>query len=748
MENGAVAHTNSDVDTRIISEIFKCRTDKTLLWDGFKKDSKGRDIKNQYWINAAVDFVLHTKGIKKQGGCLNRDGYANCAVVDVDKDIDAKQICREAYRIDPLIIMFKSPSGRWHAWKFYHQDQDVKTVIKDIKRIEKEFIKLYGKDIDVDKTQPTPGGLTGINFPFSSDEQYPYSPQGHRLSWKKFLFKYRFQHHPLVAIAAGLTEPGRHKTLCLIAAYLEKKDMFQHLDEVVDALDDFTDTAYVNRIKEKKIHAKYDVGPDAIQVRIAEIVGHEEPIIKIYNEETGKNESIDFEADAQGVTAADVEDPPIPEPDLKEVIGELELFEHTGLEKIKPRPWLISGWLLEKALTLLVGQPGVGKTMLMHMIGYALATGNPIFGKDILKRGNVLIVAAEETLNEIDIRLTAAKVKMGKNDGRFNIYKRGLEQDLKLVKFSKDTALKTKQYKQLENSIKNKNIKYIILDPLINFQSGNYNENDNQNMDAYVKQFLIPLAVNMKGAVIAGHHTNKISMVSTQDNELLVDNQNALMAARGASSLIGAARFVLALQPMTKKLWDSHFKQHIKDGSNFVHYTGLIEAKSNYNMIADEISWLKKDTIQVPTDDGFTESTGVYATTDLNKITKAKNKLKAAENLAWCKSHALPTVQKLFNIAGDEADQITLNSVVVELVPLEDDAGDDNISESKIKTRIRRKLENGFGGKVETKDGFQTEGITADDGYNYWLKRDHSKSGSAKVFITRFIDFKKRNMNR
>ncbi len=43
--------------------------------------------------------------------------------------------------------------------------------------------------------------------------------------------------------------------------------------------------------------------------------------------------------------------------------------------------------MLEKALTLVVGQPGVGKTMLMHMMAYALATGNLIFGKQIEKRG-------------------------------------------------------------------------------------------------------------------------------------------------------------------------------------------------------------------------------------------------------------------------------------------------------------------------------------------------------------------------
>ena len=38
---------------------------------------------------------------------------------------------------------------------------------------------------------------------------------------------------------------------------------------------------------------------------------------------------------------------------------------------------------------------------------------------------------------------------------------------------------------------KKKEIKYIILDPLINFQTGTYDENSNQNMDAYIKNFLI-----------------------------------------------------------------------------------------------------------------------------------------------------------------------------------------------------------------------------------------------------------------
>ena len=76
---------------------------------------------------------------------------------------------------------------------------------------------------------------------------------------------------------------------------------------------------------------------------------------------------------------------------------------------------------------------------------------------------------------------------------------------------------------------------------------------------------------------------------------------------------------------------------------------------------------------------------------------------------------------------------------------MEDDFGDENVLEAKIKTRVRRKLENGFSGKAETKDGYQMEGIEADDGYNYWIKRDYGSKGAAKVFLTRYIDFKRKN---
>ena len=81
--------------------------------------------------------------------------------------------------------------------------------------------------------------------------------------------------------------------------------------------------------------------------------------------------------------------------------------------------------LLVAALTLVVGQPGVGKTMLLHTLAYCVCTGNPFFGRDVEVRGNVLGLFGEETSNESDIRWAACAQKLGKNDGKYKLFKRG-----------------------------------------------------------------------------------------------------------------------------------------------------------------------------------------------------------------------------------------------------------------------------------------------------------------------------------
>ena len=66
---------------------------------------------------------------------------------------------------------------------------------------------------------------------------------------------------------------------------------------------------------------------------------------------------------------------------------------------------------------------------------------------------------------------------------------------------------------------------------------------------------MIPLTFVNAGTIITGHHSNKISMITVDQDgkDIEVDPQSALTTARGASSLIGAAR--LCLQCNDKKIW-------------------------------------------------------------------------------------------------------------------------------------------------------------------------------------------------
>ena len=98
----------------------------------------------------------------------------------------------------------------------------------------------------------------------------------------------------------------------------------------------------------------------------------------------------------------------------------------------------------------------------------------------------------------------------------------------------------------------------------------------------------------------------------------------------------------------------------------------------------------------------------------------------------------MPTIIKL-----KTEDEVTLNKVVVELLTQDPDFADQNVLEATIKTRIRRKLENGFSGKEEGKNGLERTGIEHDDGFNYWLKIDHGREGAAKKFIVRAKDFRR-----
>ena len=148
----------------------------------------------------------------------------------------------------------------------------------------------------------------------------------------------------------------------------------------------------------------------------------------------------------------------------------------------------------------------------------------------------------------------------------FHIDVVAVDTNLKLVKFSKDSDQKTKQFTELKDLIKENKYTFIGLDPLISLQAGAFDENNNPQMDSFCKNYLIPLVKEVGASLAVCHHTNKISMITEGG---MIDN-NALHAARGASSLIGAARIVIGLSPLTRQHWEKEFKKQriVKEDRN------------------------------------------------------------------------------------------------------------------------------------------------------------------------------------
>ena len=707
-------HWASENDKNFIAELISGKKNKRLIWDGYLPNGK----KKQYWENKDIDWELHLTGQLKQGGnlCFEIDGkkYAKAAVVDVDQKVDAKEICSEVFSLDPKAVPIKSPSGRWHIWMFFSKPVAVTVAAKWSRDLGMKLAKKK-YTIDFGKCNPNHNGSdVGINYPFHS-KQIPYDPRGKPYTSKQFKHRIRFNNYSYIAAATNLeTGKNRYDALLFGASILHAAG--QYKDEYIDAIVEnfgtpFDDHKKIQKIKDGQ-YKDYKLSPETIKRKIGEMI------------------------DKDLAAEMDLELAPV-----AEQLEALELEEYTGTETLKARHWIVDGWMMKKALTLIVGQAGVGKTILMAMLAAALANGQKILGRPIKENGNVLILAAEETKNEIRLRIKAIENLLEHKKTNNKIFIRGLEDQIKLVKFTMAEAKATKEYLQLQLAIKKHNIKFILLDPLISFQTGAYDENNNAKMEQFVKDFLIPLAVENNGCIVAGHHTNKFSMITITDGELLVDHQVALNAARGASSLVAAARFVLAIQPMTKKLFKDKFQDHIKDGSKFTNYAGLIEAKSNYSITEDEIDWLKKNSVslEVVNEDGESanESLGVFTTSDINKIAKAKNKLKAEKNEAFAKSQ-IPLIKSLM-----VNDECTLNAAVEQVVMKDPEFADTNVDEKTIKSRVRRQLVNGLNGSAETKNGMTAQGISYDDGYNYWVKVDNSRDGAAKYFIQRGKDFSK-----
>jgi RecA-family ATPase len=199
---------------------------------------------------------------------------------------------------------------------------------------------------------------------------------------------------------------------------------------------------------------------------------------------------------------------------------------------------------------MIVAPGGSGKTALATGMALSLVTGRDFMGSKVCGGPKkVWIWNLEDSIEELSRGLQAAASywSISADDLNGNLFlNSALSGDhLKLVS-NRNGGLKEdfELAKAIITELKSNAIDVLFIDPFVS--SHDANENDNKSMDAVVK-LLATIAYEANCSIVLLHHTNK---AFGQVNE---------NSARGASSVVNAARSVVTINPLNNddaKLYD------------------------------------------------------------------------------------------------------------------------------------------------------------------------------------------------
>jgi RecA-family ATPase len=279
---------------------------------------------------------------------------------------------------------------------------------------------------------------------------------------------------------------------------------------------------------------------------------------------------------------------------------------------IVPRRWQVHGLTLLGYITLLISPGGVGKSVLVILIGISVALGrNLIPGRSVRQSDNVLILNSEDDDEELKRRIAGILE-------HFDISPSLLGGKLYIQSFYGQVArlashdgkssevIEGQLVQKLITFCRENNIGLIVIDPLVGIHDAP--ENDNNAMEKVVT-ILRKVALKADAAVIVIHHSRKTSASS--------DSQAGEMdAARGASSLTAAARIAVTVSRMTKKEAENY---HI-DWQIGKNLRRIDNAKQNYTPPTEDSDWFEMRSVEIANG----EKIGVPVEFDMSAIAERK----------------------------------------------------------------------------------------------------------------------------
>ena len=630
--------------------------------------------------NKPFNHEEHTKGIKSQGLSPLRqktnEEEAYCIYGGLDFDFEkippAIEFCKFIYNISPELFVFESKSSGYHIYWFANDWIKAAKMKAAMERLKKKINPKY----KADRVIPYETKLKDIeaqcgfwfNVPYFANTRRCLNHLGEPLELEQFELKYKLRkHHYLAAIIGwkaakkGTGVMGRHPVLFRAALYQKYKmpGQEQILDEINNSFKPpITNERELEHAKDtekyNEEHLENNLNNYFQEIGIEEKIP--EPPSNLF-ERTAEYEDFAFNT-GPGATVQESGTGKEPEPFKVHWIGEEQY-------KLKNREWLMKGYLKAGNITLLQAPPGSLKTIVGQQMVYCGASGKPFMGHEITETGNGLIICPEEDRNELELRLEGIKQHYGTITNGNRIAIRGIEHVTHLVRFEKGKIYTGKDYESIKKFIKDNNIKYIHMDPLVSFQTGDFDENSNPQMDKYIKEVLIPLARINNGCLIMVHHSRKPQFQKASKSRS-INPWESMNESRGASSLPAAARIVITLMPMTEDLWNALYKKLIPENQIYRH-VAIIDAKNNYAATNQYPFWCMKQLQEVRTCEGVIVEIPVLQQSSLTELQNAKSVMHE-EHLRKSCSEYIPIIERYFPNKKVAVQEVSLHSIAKEIV--------------------------------------------------------------------------------
>jgi phage/plasmid primase-like uncharacterized protein len=275
--------------------------------------------------------------------------------------------------------------------------------------------------------------------------------------------------------------------------------------------------------------------------------------------------------------------PPPPEEAPYCSVAFVEAFDFSE-EEIPLRPWLVPGALMAGATHILAAPGGTGKSLFTLQFAIMLATGTQ-WGRWKPKRPcRVLILNAEDDIDEQRRRLAAARTVMGLSGGVGGLLLAENPSSILTASMDEKTRrpVATPLVGELASLIRFHQIDAVIVDPFAETFEGD--ENSNNDTKWAMKVWRDDIARATGCAVYLVHHTTKNA----------ADKAGSADAVRGAGALVNSARLAATMFNMTE-IEATALDIKPEDRFRYVKYD---DAKSNRSLIGAR-QWFEKVSVVI-----------------------------------------------------------------------------------------------------------------------------------------------------